>query len=81
MLKKPYKQHKITDEDWRNREKWPDYKVAINEMVIRTSTEYAPWHLIPANDKPYARVAVMKTVCESLRAALKEDSTGFGSCG
>ncbi len=77
----PYKQHKITDEDWRNREKWPEYKGAINEMVIRTSTEYAPWHLIPANDKPYARVAVIKTVCERLRAALKEDPTLFQSCG
>jgi polyphosphate:AMP phosphotransferase len=80
----PYKQHKITDEDWRNREKWPDYKAAINEMVIRTSTEHAPWYLIPGNDKLYARVEVLNTVCESLRAALKEDrsaKTGYIPCG
>jgi polyphosphate:AMP phosphotransferase len=67
----PYKQHKITDEDWRNREKWDDYKLAVNEMVVRTSTEYAPWTIIPGNDKPFARIEVLKTVCERLRTALE----------
>jgi polyphosphate kinase 2 (PPK2 family) len=43
-----YKQHKITDEDWRNREKWDAYRLAVNEMVIRTSTEHAPWHVVEA---------------------------------
>jgi len=61
-----YKRYKITDEDWRNREKWDDYAQAINEMVARTSTEYAPWRLIPANDKHYARVDVLKTVLDAL---------------
>ncbi len=65
-----YKKHKITDEDWRNRDRWGDYKTAVNEMVIRTSTEYAPWTLIPGNDKLYARINVLETVCDRLRSAL-----------
>ncbi|MGM0552516.1 MAG: polyphosphate:AMP phosphotransferase [Pseudomonadota bacterium] len=69
----PYKKHKITDEDWRNREHWDDYKAAVNEMVIRTSTEYAPWHIIPANDKRYARIAVMRIVSDTLAQALGDD--------
>jgi len=78
----PYKAHKITDEDWRNREKWDDYKLAVNEMVIRTSTEYAPWSLIPGDDKPFARIEVLKTVCNKLREELKKDSAQFrkGHC-
>ncbi len=65
-----YKKHKITDEDWRNRDRWGDYKTAVNEMVIRTSTEYSPWTLIPGNDKLYARINVLETVCDRLRSAL-----------
>jgi polyphosphate:AMP phosphotransferase len=67
----PYKQHKITEEDWRNREKWENYKLAVNEMVIRTSTEYAPWTLIAGNDKKFARIEVLKTVCDRLRSELE----------
>jgi polyphosphate:AMP phosphotransferase len=66
----PYKQHKITDEDWRNREQWNKYKMAVNEMVIRTSTEYAPWTLIAGDDKKFARIDVLKTVCDRLRSEL-----------
>jgi polyphosphate:AMP phosphotransferase len=66
----PYKQYKITDEDWRNREKWPQYKAAVNEMVARTSTEHAPWTLVEGDDKPYARVKVLSTVCDRLRETL-----------
>jgi polyphosphate:AMP phosphotransferase len=66
----PYKQYKITDEDWRNREKWPKYKAAVNEMVARTSTEHAPWTLVEGDDKPYARVKVLSTVCDRLRETL-----------
>jgi polyphosphate:AMP phosphotransferase len=66
----PYKQWKITEEDWRNRERWDDYKAAVNEMVIRTSTEASEWTLVPANDKRVARVEVLRTVCASLAAAL-----------
>ncbi|MCG5534569.1 polyphosphate:AMP phosphotransferase [Ectothiorhodospira mobilis] len=65
-----YKQHKITDEDWRNRQRRPDYEAAVNEMVVRTSTEYAPWTLVPAEDKRFARVTVLETVCQRLEAAL-----------
>ncbi len=65
-----YKQHKITDEDWRNREKWDEYKHAVNEMVIRTSTEHAAWHLIAGNDKHYARIELLQRVCDQLKAAL-----------
>jgi len=66
----PYKQYKITDEDWRNREKWPQYKAAVNEMVARTSTEHAPWTLVEGDDKPSARVKVLSTVCDRLRETL-----------
>ena len=66
----PWKQHKITDEDWRNRDRWDKYKHAVNDMVARTSTSYAPWTLVPANDKWFARVNVVETVCERLEAAL-----------
>lgn len=66
----PYKQHKITDEDWRNREKWPQYKDAVNEMIARTSTRHAPWTLVEGDDKPYARIKVLRTLCDGLRAGL-----------
>lgn len=66
----PYKQHKITDEDWRNREKWDDYSLAINDMVARTSTNFAPWKLIAGDDKRNARVEVIKAVCDHLEAHL-----------
>ena len=62
----PFKQYKITPEDWRNRDQWNDYELAANEMIARTSTEYARWNLIAANDKRWARVEVLKTVCRAL---------------
>ena len=65
-----YKQWKLTDEDWRNRAKWDDYERAVNDMVERTSTRLAPWTLIEGNDKYFARLKVLKTVCDSLKAAL-----------
>ena len=68
----PYKQYKITDEDWRNRHKWDEYKTAIDEMLERTSTQLAPWTLVPAEDKLYARIKVMKTLAKTLRQALKQ---------
>lgn len=66
----PWKQHKITDEDWRNREKWDQYAAAVNDMVARTSTCLAPWVIVPANDKKYARVHILKTLCQRLEEAL-----------
>jgi polyphosphate kinase 2 (PPK2 family) len=65
-----YKQHKITDEDYRNREQWEKYEQTVNDMVTRTSTEYAPWHLVEGNDKRYARIKVLKIFCEHLEKAL-----------
>ncbi len=66
----PFKRFKITDEDWRNREKWDEYDDAVCDMVDRTSTEYAPWTLVEANDKLHARVKVLKTLCERIEDAL-----------
>ncbi|GMQ97400.1 MAG: polyphosphate:AMP phosphotransferase [Gammaproteobacteria bacterium] len=66
-----HKKHKITEEDWRNREKRDDYNEAVNEMIERSSTPYAPWFIIPGNDKKFARVEILKTVCRQLEKALK----------
>ena len=68
----PAKQWKITDEDWRNREKWDQYEEAVNEMLIRTSTTYAPWIVVEGNDKRYARVKVLQTVVDALEKKIKE---------
>jgi polyphosphate:AMP phosphotransferase len=58
-----FKSFKITEEDWRNRKKWPEYARAVCDMVERTSTEVAPWNLISANDKLFARIEILKTLC------------------
>ncbi|HWS23483.1 MAG TPA: hypothetical protein VN226_03525 [Anaerolineales bacterium] len=65
-----YKSWKITDEDWRNRAKWEDYQEAATEMILRTSTPIAPWTLIEANDKYFARIKVLKTVAGNLKKVL-----------
>jgi polyphosphate kinase 2 (PPK2 family) len=66
----PYKQYKITEEDWRNRAKWNAYEAAACDMIERTSTEAAPWVLVEANDKNHARIEVIRTVCDRLEKAL-----------
>ena len=66
----PEKQWKITDEDWRNREKWDAYEGAIDEMIAKTSTTYAPWHILESNDKRYARIKALKVVIAALEEAL-----------
>ena len=66
----PEKQWKITDEDWRNREKWDLYEDAINEMIEKTSTTYAPWHILESNDKMYARIKALKIVIEEIEKVL-----------
>ena len=71
----PAKQWKITDEDWRNREKWDQYEEAVNEMLIRTSTTYAPWIVVEGNDKRYARAKVLQTVVDALEKKIKEVKT------
>ena len=67
----PWKQYKITPDDWRNRERRPDYVRAADEMFLRTSTNYAPWHIIAAEDKKAARLAVLRTCRDALKNALK----------
>jgi polyphosphate:AMP phosphotransferase len=66
-----FKRFKITDEDWRNREKWDDYVAAVNDMVDHTSTSHAPWTLVEAQDKRWARVKVLETLCDRIEAALR----------
>lgn len=71
-MENPEKQWKITDEDWRNREKWDQYEVAVNEMLVRTSTTYAPWIVVEGNDKLYARVKVLQTVVDALEEKIRQ---------
>ncbi len=66
----PYKRFKITDEDWRNRDKWDQYVDAVGDMVDRTSTSFAPWTLVEANDKHFARIKVLRTINDALEKAL-----------
>ena len=67
----PEKQWKLTEEDWRNREKWPQYEEAIDEMLQKTSTENAPWFIIESNDKKYARIKTLKIVIDALEKAIE----------
>lgn len=66
----PLKNYKITDEDWRNREKWGAYEIAVNEMLFKTSTDYAPWTIVESNNKKYARIKTMAQVAEVLEKKL-----------
>ncbi|MDP4651641.1 MAG: polyphosphate:AMP phosphotransferase, partial [Haliea sp.] len=66
----PHKQHKITDDDWRNRARWADYESAVLDMVELTSTAAAPWTLVAGNDKRYARVQILQTLCAALEQGL-----------
>ncbi|WP_394561992.1 polyphosphate:AMP phosphotransferase [Aquipseudomonas alcaligenes] len=69
----PFKRFKITEEDWRNRDKWDVYRDAVDDMVDRTSTSIAPWTLVEANDKRFARVKVLRTINEALERAFAAD--------
>ena len=66
----PEKQYKITDEDWRNRDKWDDYEKAVDEMLLRTNTAYAPWIVVESNDKRYARIRTLKAIIAAIEARL-----------
>ena len=68
----PWKKYKITPEDWRNRDKRRDYLVAADEMFARTSTDYAPWHIVAAEDKKCARLEVLRLYRDALKKALRE---------
>lgn len=65
-----YKSWKLTDEDWRNRGKWQNYQNAVEEMLLKTSTQEAPWTIVEANNKLYARIKILKTVVRRLEAVL-----------
>jgi polyphosphate:AMP phosphotransferase len=67
-----FKRFKITDDDWRNRDKWDEYEHAVCDMVDRTSTDIAPWVLVEGNDKNFARIKILKTLCQRVEAALKK---------
>lgn len=67
----PYKRYKITDDDWRNRERWALYRDAVDEMLLRTSTTYAPWTVVPANSKRYARVMAIDTLADAMIQGFK----------
>lgn len=66
----PEKQWKITEEDWRNREKWDLYEKAVNEMIQKTSTTYAPWYVLESVDKKYARIKALQIVIRELEKVL-----------
>ena len=68
----PYKRWKLTEEDWRNRQKWPAYEQAVSDMITRTSTRHAPWVLVESNCKRFARLKVISTVCDRLEAKLEK---------
>jgi polyphosphate kinase 2 (PPK2 family) len=67
----PLKSWKLTEEDWRNRDRWQAYERAVNDMVERTSTQTAPWTLVEGNDKRFARVRVLQEVCDALERGLE----------
>ena len=67
----PLKQHKITEDDWHNREKWDLYEAAVDEMLFRTHTSHAPWIIVESNCKKYARIKVLQTVTDALDDALR----------
>jgi polyphosphate kinase 2 (PPK2 family) len=66
----PFRSYKLTEEDWRNRAKWGEYYEAVEEMLQHTSTPYAPWTVVEAQDKYYARVKVLKTVVDAIENRL-----------
>lgn len=72
-MENPLKQWKITDEDWRNREKWDAYEVAVDEMLVRTSTAQAPWIIVEGNSKYYARLKVLRIVTEAIEERLRQE--------
>jgi AMP-polyphosphate phosphotransferase len=67
----PFKKYKLTADDYRNRQRWHDYELAVEDMVARTSTSEAPWHLVACNDKPWARIVVLKTYYVALKRRLQ----------
>ena len=67
----PSKRWKITPEDWRNREKWDSYEIAVNQMLEHTSTEFAPWHVVPTQCKKYGRIQVLEHIIHAIEQKLQ----------
>ena len=67
------KKYKITDEDWRNRDKWDEYELAVSDMIRYTSTDFAPWNLIEANSKRHARIKTMEIFIDKIEERLKKE--------
>jgi polyphosphate:AMP phosphotransferase len=65
-----WKQHKITEEDWRNRDKWPAYEQAVHDMISKTSSQAAPWTLVAGNDKAFGRIQILQTITDQLDRTL-----------
>lgn len=70
----PEKRWKITDEDWRNRDKWDQYEIAVNEMLQKTSTDFAPWHVIENNDKKYGRIRTLNIINDTIEMWIEKHS-------
>jgi AMP-polyphosphate phosphotransferase len=66
----PFRAHKLTAEDWRNRTRWPEYEAAVEDMLARTSTDIAPWTVVEADDKLHARVKVVRTLADAIEDAI-----------
>lgn len=75
----PLRQWKLTDEDWRNRERWDIYSQAVDEMLLKTSTVTAPWTIVEGDDKHYARVKVLETLVDKLSVELDFDPFSEGA--
>ncbi len=75
----PHQAYKITPDDWRNRDKWPQYALAVDDMIDRTSTDIAPWHVVACNDKLWSRVEVLRLLCQRLEAAVGDSTSGKNS--
>lgn len=67
----PLKSWKITDEDWRNRNKWEEYRIAAEEMFEKTSTDYAPWHVVEAENKLYGRIKTLTLLTKHIEKELE----------
>jgi AMP-polyphosphate phosphotransferase len=68
-----FKRFKITEEDWRNRDKWEAYEGAVRDMLDRTGTGIAPWTLVESEDKHYGRIKILRTLCGRIEEALEDD--------
>jgi polyphosphate kinase 2 (PPK2 family) len=65
-----YKRHKMNHEDWRNRRQWEAYEVAVGDMLALTHRPHSPWHLVPADNKRFARLDILKFSCRQIDAAV-----------